>query len=163
MNSSFPHQDRQISEVLIHEEYKRSNQANDIALLILKEPVKLAENVNTVCLPPPHAIFDNYRCLASGWGKDKFGRAGAYQVILKKVELPVVPRNKCQKSLRTTRLGKHFNLHSSFLCAGGEVGKDTCSGDGGAPLVCQIPSNEQYYQTGIVSWGIGCGDEHPGW
>ena len=31
-----------------------------------------------------------------------------------------------------------FRLHSSFLCAGGIPGKDTCKGDGGSPLVCEV-------------------------
>lgn len=46
--------------------------------------------------------------------------------ILKKVEVPIVPREKCIKALRTTRLGPIFKLHESFICAGGEEGKDTC-------------------------------------
>ena len=55
------------------------------------------------------------------------GETGQYQVsILKKVELPIVPRNKCMDALRATRLGPKFVLHDSFICAGGQEGKDTC-------------------------------------
>lgn len=54
------------------------------------------------------------------------GKEGKYQVILKKVELPVVPRGPCINALRTTRLGQFFKLHESFICAGGQLGKDTC-------------------------------------
>lgn len=55
------------------------------------------------------------------------GQEGKYQVILKKVEVPIVPMDQCQQALRKTRLGPHFKLHASFVCAGGEAGRDTCS------------------------------------
>lgn len=54
------------------------------------------------------------------------GKEGRYQVILKRVELPIVQHNTCQDIMRTTRLGKFFVLDRSFICAGGEQGKDTC-------------------------------------
>jgi hypothetical protein len=54
------------------------------------------------------------------------GKEGRYQVILKKVDVPVVPRDACLQSLRKTRLGPYFKLHESFICAGGVRGKDTC-------------------------------------
>ena len=38
-------------------------------------------------------------------------------------------------------------------------GVDTCKGDGGAPLVCKLPSGP-WFQSGIVSWGIGCGEDN---
>lgn len=80
-------------------------------------------------------------------------------MILKKVDLPIVPHARCQEALRKTRLGVHFELDRSFICAGGQSGKDTCKGDGGSPLVCPVPNTPgRYYQAGIVAWGIGCGE-----
>lgn len=33
---------------------------------------------------------------------------------------------------------------------------DSCDGDGGSPLVCEIiGSKGHYHQAGIVSWGVG--------
>lgn len=54
------------------------------------------------------------------------GDEGQYQMILKKVELPLVEKSNCLNALRATRLGRRFILHDSFRCAGGEEGKDTC-------------------------------------
>lgn len=162
-NEVFPHQDRQVVDIVVHPDYYKGGLYNDIALLFLESPLKLDEGIQTVCLPPPNAKFDLQRCFVSGWGKDVFGKTGSYQAILKKVELPVVPNAQCQAALRSTRLGPKFVLHNSFMCAGGEVGKDACKGDGGSPLVCLIKGSAQsYHQTGIVSWGIGCGEETPG-
>uniref|UniRef100_A0A182SCX0 Phenoloxidase-activating factor 2 n=1 Tax=Anopheles maculatus TaxID=74869 RepID=A0A182SCX0_9DIPT len=155
----FQHQDRRVAEVITHESFHKGSLAYDVALLILNEPFQLVENVRPICLPPKGTSFDYSNCVVSGWGKNVFGKQGKYQVILKKVELPVVPYINCQQSLRTTRLGNRFVLHQSFLCAGGIAGQDTCRGDGGSPLVCPIPgSPRHYYQAGIVAWGIGCGE-----
>lgn len=125
-NELFPHTDHDVLDLAVHNNYYKGGLHNDIALLFLKNAVKYEQHINTVCLPPQGNNFDHSRCFASGWGKDVFGKEGKYQVILKKIELPVVPFQPCQESLRKTRLGKRFNLHDSFLCAGGEPGKDTC-------------------------------------
>lgn len=72
-------------------------------------------------------------------------------MMLKKVPLPIVPHATCQNKLRQTRLTQKFNLHSTFICAGGVVGTDTCEGDGGAPLHCPAENNpNRFVQTGIV-------------
>lgn len=153
----FPHVDRGVSEILMHEDFRPGSLFNDIALLFLESPIELAPNINTACLPAADTTYDHQRCIANGWGKDKFEK-GTYQAIMKRVELPIIPHDKCQKTLRTTRLGRFFILDDSFVCAGGELGMDTCTGDGGAPLVCPIVGTDnQYHQVGIVSWGINCG------
>ncbi|XP_018561637.1 tryptase alpha/beta-1 [Anoplophora glabripennis] len=160
----FPHQDREVQSISIHPQYYAGALYNDVALLFLKSPVDIVENVDVVCLPPSNLVVESGRCYATGWGKDVFGKKGKYQVILKKIDLPIVPRDTCQTKLRNTRLGAHFQLHKSFVCAGGEPEKDTCKGDGGSPLVCPIEgSTNRFYQAGIVAWGIGCGEnETPG-
>ena len=82
-----------------------------------------------------------------------------YQEVLKEVVVPVISNEQCQRNLReNTRLGPFFELDSSFMCAGGVQGVDTCKGDGGSPLVCKQRSGP-WYQAGIVSWGIGCGEK----
>ena len=76
---------------------------------------------------------------------------------VKRTQLPIVPRDKCIRQLRKTKLGTKFELHRTFLCAGGETEIDTCKGDGGSPLICPFANqNNRFAQIGIVSWGIGC-------
>lgn len=157
----YPHQDVNVADVIIHEGYNhaRQNLHNDIALLVLEQPAQLTNHIDTICLPDPNPQqrpLYGHGCFSHGWGKDSF-ESGQFQLVLKKVALPLVEPGRCQRELRKTRLGLSFRLDQSFTCAGGE-GKDTCTGDGGSPLVCPHPhDSERFVLTGIVSWGIGCG------
>ncbi|XP_050420468.1 phenoloxidase-activating factor 2-like isoform X2 [Adelges cooleyi] len=160
-NEPIPHQNIKVDKIVMHEKYDDIMAYNDIALILVSKPFKLTENIRTICLP--NTGFENglERCFASGWGKDSKSVIRSNQAILKKIELPIVPRSACLDELRKTRLGESFELHESFICAGGEDGKDTCDGDGGSPLMCPIPEYpDKFHQSGIVSWGIGCGQNN---
>lgn len=122
------HADHGVYKIIVHKDFGTANLHNDIALLVLKTPAQLAVHINTVCLPPQNYKFDHNTCFASGWGKDKFGYEGIYRANLKKLELPVVPLRNCQDSLRTTKLGSRFKIDTSFMCAGGELDVDACTG-----------------------------------
>ncbi|CAL4077159.1 unnamed protein product [Meganyctiphanes norvegica] len=156
---TYAHEDRQVLEYIVHPAYNQQNLQNDFALVFLESPFILKPHIDTVCLPGPQPFPEGTTCFATGWGKDKFGKEGVYQNVLKKIDLPIVDNYNCQESLRTTRLGKYFKLDDSFMCAGGVPTKDTCTGDGGSPLVCQLPGDSSYVQVGIVAWGIGCGED----
>lgn len=152
-------QDRNVREIYVHPEFNPKNLKNDIAVLHLDKAVQLAEHINMICLANQNENLDNSKnCFANGWGKDRFGVKGRYAVILKKVEVNMVEHSRCNMLLQRTRLGSRFILHNSFVCAGGEEGKDTCTGDGGAPLSCPI-GDGRYKLAGLVSWGIGCGQK----
>jgi len=157
----FPHQDRKVVDSVVHEGYYPAALHNDVALLFLESPVDVGPEADLICLPDINQSFGGQGCFASGWGKNEYGKEGRHQQILKKIELPLVAKDDCQDKLRTTRLTARFNLHESFVCAGGEPGKDTCKGDGGSPLVCPVPGTNplRYVQVGMVAWGIGCGED----
>merc|ERR1711962_481190 len=99
-----PHQDRYVSNLDIHPEFDPKNLASDYALLYTAQPFELQEHIDTICLPDPEEIFDGQTCFATGWGKDQFGAAGQYQVVLKEIDLPVVGHHNCETALRNSRL-----------------------------------------------------------
>lgn len=156
----YPHQERKVDRVVIHERFDASTLFNDAALLFLKEEAQLGAHVNTICLAEDTSQVDWKGCVTNGWGVDGFGTSN-YQAIMKSLTLPLVDSRRCQNSLQTTRLGRFFRLHPTFLCAGGEAGKDACEGDGGGPLACpRLAGPEGHYLlVGLTAWGVGCGKE----
>ena len=112
---------------------------NDISLLHLTEEFNLDSHLDTVCLPElvdnREDNYDKENCVVMGWGKKAFN-VRRPQNVLKQVSLPIVDNDVCQNLLRRTRLGPRFDLDESFLCAGGNINADACTGDGGGSLVC---------------------------
>lgn len=75
---------------------------------------------------------------------------------MKEIDLPVLDGPTCQARYAATRLGATFVFNQqSFICAGGEVGRDACTGDGGAALACLVGTS--WVAAGLVSWGLECG------
>jgi len=154
-----PYQEIQVQEIKRHRDFDNANHHNNFAVLFVEKAFEIQDHISPVCLPQPCAVYDHKNCVANGWGKDKFGSDGKYSTILKEVTYPVVDSATCQDQLRQTRLGPFFELDASFICAGGIRGVDTCKGDGGSPLTCRMQGTNKWVQAGIVSWGIGCGEE----
>ncbi|XP_050299564.1 phenoloxidase-activating factor 2-like [Anthonomus grandis grandis] len=151
-------QERDVEEIIKHPDYNSGALWNDVALLILKEPYNITnsyeETLNTICLKSS-VSYENKRCYIASWEKTSNGNSG--NAILKKVDLPTHSPEKCQELLRKTRLGESYIFHESFMCAGGEEGKDACIGDGGSPLVCPTEERNAFYQVGLVVYGVQCG------
>lgn len=153
------HQDFEVEEMVIHKRFYPRALYYDVALLFLKEEVSVAPHINRICMAQDVAMVDPTDCVINGWGVDGF-EDGKFQKIMKSLTLPLIKQAECQASLRKTRLGSYFRLHDSFICAGGEKGKDACRGDGGGPLACaRIDNPKRYSLVGMTAWGIGCGDD----
>jgi len=167
------HEEYTVTRILKHPQMSNSRLSNDIAILYVDRDINLNHPyVNTACLPSCDNQFDyqfsngtGVRCYVAGWGKDEVD--GSFQVIPRKVDLPLVSNSQCQAGLRNalnrqrSGAGDRFRLHPSEICAGAEVGKDACTGDGGSPLVCQAKSG-RWTVMGLVAWGVGCASDVPG-
>lgn len=77
----FPHQDRNVVDAVVHEKYYPAALFNDIALLFLESPVDPGPEADTICLPGSQDIYETSRCIATGWGKDQFGKMCQYHII----------------------------------------------------------------------------------
>jgi len=170
---SVAHEEYTVTRILKHPGMSLTRLDNNLAILTVDRDISLnSPYVNTACLPSCDNQFDflfnngtGVRCHVAGWGKDEVD--GQFQFIQRKVAVPLVPSSRCNSDLRGALnnqrqgLGNRFQLDSSEICAGGEIGKDACTGDGGSPLVCQAQSG-RWTVVGLVTWGIGCASHLPG-
>merc|ERR1712172_170918 len=164
------HEEYTVTRILKHPQMSNTRLSNDIAILYVDRDINLNHPyVNTACLPSCDNQFDyqfsngtGVRCYVAGWGKDESD--GSFQFIPRKVDLPLVNNQQCQIGLQNALnaqkpgAGDRFRLHPSEVCAGAEVGKDACTGDGGSPLVCQAQSG-RWTVVGLVTWGVGCAEQ----
>ncbi|XP_014459446.1 complement C1r subcomponent [Alligator mississippiensis] len=153
---------RPVRKIFVHPGYKPGNSHNfdgDIALLELKEPVKLGRDVLPICLPD---IKNNtfyttgYMGYVSGFGVEK----NILPDHLKYVALPVADQTICQQWLQNNNkktMNKTMVFSENMFCAGSpSANKDTCQGDSGSVFTVLDPESERWIATGIVSWGIDC-------
>ncbi|KOB77194.1 Hemolymph proteinase 10 [Operophtera brumata] len=98
------------------------------------------------CLPTGQ-LADAAVFSAAGWGVDP--RRGEYSHVKKIIPLPYVKKYICQAAYKNT------NIPEISICAGGEAGIDTCSGDSGGPLIWMKEKAELW---GVTSSGnVHCG------
>lgn len=160
------HIDIPVEEGIIHEGYDpdNSNQYHDIGLLRLSKDVQFTDSVKPICLPTTSFIQNinlaGRKLVVAGWGKTENRSESNIKL---KLEVPFKPSINCVRSYASANV----QLSNTQLCAGGEKGKDSCSGDSGGPLMQQLMDENgdfRWYSLGIVSFGPSrCGmDKWPG-
>ncbi len=163
-----------VSEFIIHPDWdsKDTHFAADIAIAVLKEPIKLSNEIKHVCLNTPADPIQSFagsNAKVYGWG---FTEDFEYDTRLRDVQVPLVDQALCNSSdVRVERL-----MSDTSFCAGARDGKtgacfgnvaDYCSihllkykmikykifsGDSGGGLVMKVASG-LWKIIGIVSAG----------
>jgi len=106
--------------------------------------------LDSVC----HEACNNADCLYDNGSCDMDGAMieGSGTNTLRKVDVPMVSLNKCKQAYQAV----YSDVTGDTVCAGfSSGGFDSCQGDSGGPLLHLY--NNEWYQVGVVSWGIGCG------
>lgn len=125
------------------------NHNNDIALIQLQTPAEFTNFVAPICLMHKPSEIDLFT--VSGWGRTETLEESNIKM---KLDLDRFPLNQCVNVYKKRGV---LLKKKNQLCAGGLKNKDTCTGDSGGPLM--VESNNTWYAEGIVSFGIGCGQE----
>lgn len=144
-----------IENVAIHEDWDPWASSNDLAVVVLTNPLPMSSNVQRVRLIEPGAAMNrfwttNKPAIVSGWGTTCWLSCNL-STGLRQVSVPVVSNATCGSN---TAYGSWFN-GTTMVCAGlMSGGKDACQGDSGGPLT--VAGTGGPFEIGIVSWGNEC-------
>lgn len=143
-----------MQSLIIHPNYTKQvpneqpNFNHDIALIMLKEKVRLGPNLSPVCLPED-ASLPEVQTLGyiSGWGRTE---THVIALILHYAQVPIVSMDECEN---VDYMGKNPFFTPNMICAG-LLGVDSCQGDSGGPFVFQDSQEpHRHIVRGIVSFG----------
>lgn len=137
-----------VAKAIYHEQYNPDTTLNDIAILVLAQPIKFTPQAQPACLPSAgESVADNTPLTVAGWGLTKEGGSSVSQ-FLNQVDVPVIGGQSCIGQY--ARAGVKI-VNDAMICAGlSQGGKDSCQGDSGGPFVLKGTLH------GVVSFGVGC-------
>ncbi|XP_049301265.1 trypsin-1-like [Anopheles funestus] len=136
--------------------YQQLRNNNDVALLLLKDPIRVEDGLVPICLPVDGSTFDGREAIVTGWGTTESGELSEH---LQQLTVPILTNQQCRKSGYF-----RFQITAKMLCAGYlEGGRDSCQGDSGGPLQLTKSESGQQQIVGVVSWGKACAQRnYPG-
>ncbi|XP_070227942.1 LOW QUALITY PROTEIN: complement C1r subcomponent-like [Bos mutus] len=149
-----------VRRVIIHPDYLQEESHSfegDIALLELENSVTLGPNLLPICLPDNETLYDpGLIGYVSGFGimEERISHD------LRFVRLPAARRETFEHWLRQKKKKKQNDVFSeNIFCAGSPTLKhNVCRGDAGGVFAVRDKKNDRWVATGIVTWGIGCGE-----
>ncbi|XP_046453324.1 trypsin-1-like [Daphnia pulex] len=144
-----------VSQAFIHDDFDITTMQHDLAILELAKPVRFTDQVHTVCLAQKDSELTD--AVVAGWGTTEVYGTKFYPQLLLSTKVALVKLNQCRRALK--EIGRFITDQS--ICAGGST-SDACAGDSGGPLMASVNSTGsrvRFDQIGIVSWGIGCGQD----
>jgi trypsin len=127
----------------------RPNSPYDIAVYELEEPISASFYAPITLGNQSHESVGTMATVI-GWGLTS--ENGSLASKLRDVDVPIISYQQCQDGYDI----ENKNINNSVeICAGySQGGKDSCQGDSGGPLV--VKDNGEFFQVGVVSWGLGC-------
>ncbi|MGH4032467.1 S1 family peptidase [Actinomycetota bacterium Odt1-20B] len=136
--------------VVVHPRYLKGQEAYDIGFVQLSKPVRGVAPVTLPTQGTDALIRPGQKATVTGWGNTDSALPHTPD-RLRQVRVPVLSHAECKVSY------KEYDAKVNF-CAGVE-GKDSCQGDSGGPAFRKVPGREAPIQTGVVSYGDGCGEQ----
>ncbi|ESO09319.1 hypothetical protein HELRODRAFT_97488 [Helobdella robusta] len=155
-----------VDKIFIHETASstKPSKTDQKSTKTLKKPettklrpfIQFNHYVQPACLPSASTTYEaGMKCEVTGWGlidEDSLTPPNSLHSAI----LPIINETECKRLYKD--LFKLFVTEDSF-CAGYATGEvDTCSGDSGGPLICNIDG--VHTLMGVTSRGNGCANKN---
>ncbi|NWH88265.1 PRS55 protease, partial [Aegithalos caudatus] len=150
-----PLEEHNPDSLILHEEFNRSSLQNDIALILLSNPIEFSKEKVPICLPFVWDMDLWQHCWAAALENTSAALLillfsfSAASNVLQKTQMKLISRDKC--------LEQFPHLVGSLMCTeaeqGGGGGEGDCQVDSGGPLVCSYWNTMKWFQVGIISGG----------
>lgn len=152
-----------VEKVVLHPGFQNmSDWDNNLALIQLKEPFTLSEDVMPIPLPERGedlAEAAQEKGIITGWGS---GVHFTPAESLKHLVLPVVSHGSCKAEYNPSGqvLSRTPTVDDNMFCTGGsKYQENVCFGDAGGALAVQDPKDGRVYAAGILSFDKACASE----
>jgi len=148
---------RAVQRIQIHPNYNRAKKLNDVALLELTTPFKLASNIQVAKIALTHRDVDMSKAIMLGWG---ISQPGAQPLLpnLRKSDAQIKNTDACKK-----QFGASFA--ESLMCADpvtiNRTRTQLCNSDVGGALSAR-GTDGLLYTVGVASTSLVCTDRNPG-
>ncbi|XP_015793269.1 vitamin K-dependent protein C-like [Tetranychus urticae] len=147
-----------VENIYTHPDLGRETPMNNIALLLLNEPVQFSRNIQPICLPEPgeDEIFHGHYGKVAG--RPKFNRTENKPTPLNVhiTSLPIDRSDDCDKFFEKVM---DKNITDSFFCAGyPKRQKDACFPDRGDPFIVKV--RKHWVITGFTLINVDCKRPH---
>ncbi|XP_013136391.1 PREDICTED: uncharacterized protein LOC106101639 isoform X2 [Papilio polytes] len=156
-----PFQIVQVKTIIFHPGYKSGSLQDDVAILYLSENLRLANNIQPICMPDSKDSIDAFyngggECIVTGWGKIVL-QAHLAGSIMHSVNVSLIQADECESKLQQDypHLLDNYDRDS---CACGQPTNplnNICKVDIGSALACTT-GDGYYVMQGIYSWDSGC-------
>lgn len=147
-----------VAKIYLHEEYDSIRTNKDIAILELVEDVTSIKPIKLLTPEMEMTIAEGDSLTVMGWGNttNVEDAQATYPDILLETQVTRSNRQVCLDAYKNPEL-ETSSITEFMFCAGiPEGGKGSCQGDSGGPLI--IEKNGEFFQAGVVSFGIGCAE-----
>lgn len=154
----------EVEDIFIHPGWRRNAQEfrvnfdNDIALVKLKEPLRMRHTISPICLPgvtSEYTLREGVLGYISGFGRTERGLSA---VRLRAAMIPVANMDQCRNVKPDPPADKYAYMFTDNMICAGDGQRDSCQGDSGGAYAIMDPHDEtRYYVAGLVSWGPKCG------
>lgn len=157
-NLGLPFYFSEVTTVTVHPQYDEISNQHDVAIITFANCMDTAIFAPAKLMTPALMNSMNEGEVFEAFGFGRTDQAATSSVTtLQRAAVPFIGQSSCN-----SMYGSNYVIYDDMICAGyANGGQDSCQGDSGGPLIYTYQGSS--ILTGIVSWGVGCGDaNHPG-